>query len=450
MQEAACTRYEEIVKAGECDEKTRCDSLAYLALIYQENHHDYKKACELYKQSLKITPNHVYSLDHLCALLQSCGISNDAKQLHEYVFELDEEHWCTCDAVGKLEVVSLREQLVQRRHAGQEQDRDHQKPSRRPPSPYHRPGSPSRHAVGFDGGCVQLKDISDSAPKTPTKKSPPPCWPQRRNSLVLEQRTRAVVIDQVVLQHHHCQALATDEEVNESVRGLLTAGWMKKRGWYVTSWRDRFFVIKGRALEYYVTDTNYQNEQPRGTIWLAGCEVEDRGKVDNLYLFAVLDKVAKRTYECACESEDSRQSWMSSIQQVAWGDSVSTAHEHPDAHGGSFALGGIVKKRGWYNTAWQDRYFLLKENVLEYYASIQAFESRSTPRGSINIFDCVVEEKGSNGKVWEFTIRDKVRDAASRAEGEVVRSEVQRVWKRKRQSRWIEGGTERKLLREEV
>lgn len=67
-----------------------------------------------------------------------------------------------------------------------------------------------------------------------------------------------------------------------------------------------------------------------------------------------------------------------------------------------------MKKRGWYNTSWQDRYFLLKENVLEYYASVQAFESRSTPRGSINIFDCVVEEKGSNGKIWEFTIRDKV------------------------------------------
>ncbi|EKX50584.1 hypothetical protein GUITHDRAFT_151194, partial [Guillardia theta CCMP2712] len=46
-------------------------------------------------------------------------------------------------------------------------------------------------------------------------------------------------------------------------------------------------------------------------------------------------------------------------------------------------LQGVLKKRGWYNVAWKDRYFVLKGQKLEYYSSEEAFKSNQGAKGIV-------------------------------------------------------------------
>ncbi|EKX34253.1 hypothetical protein GUITHDRAFT_49387, partial [Guillardia theta CCMP2712] len=71
---------------------------------------------------------------------------------------------------------------------------------------------------------------------------------------------------------------------------------------------------------------------------------------------------------------------------------------------------GVLKKRGWYNLSWKDRYFVLKGQQLEYYSSEGAFKGNEVAKGNINLRDCHVSEHADSECLWAFAIQDVMQN----------------------------------------
>ncbi len=76
----------------DCDDITRCNSLAYLGLLQQEVFCDSEKAMHCYDHCLARCPGHVRTLDFKCALLVLLSRHEEAAALHRHVCSLDSEH----------------------------------------------------------------------------------------------------------------------------------------------------------------------------------------------------------------------------------------------------------------------------------------------------------------------------------------------------------------------
>ncbi|EKX51194.1 hypothetical protein GUITHDRAFT_103110 [Guillardia theta CCMP2712] len=317
-RDAAKMHYETALSM-ECDQELKCSTLAYLGLLLLEDFDDLYGAEECFEKSLVLNPKHVRTLDHQSALLVRQDRRDEAALLHEIVISLSPEHRkCWCPYFNSL----------------------------------------------FDGRLVKKCDTGRVSSFSFTEKM---------------------------------QSRWKDSDFLHNARRLVEKARMN------------------RSLDYYANSDSYQNGlSPRGTILLSGCNVE-RDK-DDSSVFVIRDNVKKRTYECRCSDEFQMKSWIDHLKQIVEDDRRKAIDRRPtifteeeSAKKGSPKYTGWMKKRGWYNSSWRDRFFVLSGTSLEYYVSSDAFAAGQDPQGCISLKSCLAQPKAGSGNHWELTIRDNMK-----------------------------------------
>jgi len=95
------------------------------------------------------------------------------------------------------------------------------------------------------------------------------------------------------------------------------AGFAFKRGKHNTSWKKRYFALKGPLLFYYQDDK--EDQTPLGTIEIKDCKclpIAVKEKVNIRYKFAI-ETISTRTYYLYVETEEDRITWISKIRTAS-------------------------------------------------------------------------------------------------------------------------------------
>jgi len=380
-KEAARAYYESAL-AMECDQELKCSLLAYLGLLLLEDFDDLYGAEDCFEKSLILNPKHIRTLDHQSALLVRQDRREEAALLHEIVVSLSPEHrksWCPYFNSlfdGKLVVKTCN----------------------------------GGRTNSFSWTHKMQSRWNDSLPDTPS----PSVQESPRMSSSIQRSTSLTNL--FSWENNQKQNNSQAVLMNDKTCSALHEGWVKKRGWFNTAWQGRYFVLRqNRSLDYYANPDSYQNGQsPRGTIILAGCSVEQ--DKDDASVFVIRDNVKKRTYECRCSDEFELNSWMEQLKQMVEQDRRKAIDRRPTVFAeqespkkGSPKYTGWMKKRGWYNSSWKDRFFVLSGSSLEYYVSSDAFAAGQEPQGCISLKSCLALPKAGSGNHWELTIRDNIK-----------------------------------------
>jgi len=379
-RDAAKMHYETALSM-ECDQELKCSTLAYLGLLLLEDFDDLYGAEECFEKSLVLNPKHVRTLDHQSALLVRQDRRDEAALLHEIVISLSPEHRkCWCPYFNSL----FDGRLVKKCDTGR--------------------------VSSFSFTEKMQSRWKDSPPDTP---SPSVSESPRGSSTI--QRSSSLT-NLFSWESNQRQNNSQKMLPNDMTSSTMHEGWLKKRGWFNTAWQGRYFVLRqNRSLDYYANSDSYQNGlSPRGTILLSGCNVE-RDK-DDSSVFVIRDNVKKRTYECRCSDEFQMKSWIDHLKQIVEDDRRKAIDRRPtifteeeSAKKGSPKYTGWMKKRGWYNSSWRDRFFVLSGTSLEYYVSSDAFAAGQDPQGCISLKSCLAQPKAGSGNHWELTIRDNMK-----------------------------------------
>ncbi|KAJ5074993.1 sesquipedalian [Anaeramoeba ignava] len=157
-------------------------------------------------------------------------------------------------------------------------------------------------------------------------------------------------------------------------------GWLKKQGAVHKNWKTRFFILtKECTMIYFKTDNNFTN--PLGVISLIGAYCFKHKKKNRFQIY----HSERRTFYFQCESEESRQSWIDSIQQTI-------LESQPFRKGKDVfqKFKGYIQKQGLTYKTWKVRYFILYDYVLCYYKNEFELE---IPFGMISLAGMQIQEE---------------------------------------------------------
>jgi len=101
-------------------------------------------------------------------------------------------------------------------------------------------------------------------------------------------------------------------------KGRVKAGWLFKRGRFNKSWKRRFCVLTHKELEYY---KELKDVSPQGVIPIAEIECLSTGLTANgMKVFYLVTK--DRVWNFAATDDETREDWVSSIEDIQTEDSV--------------------------------------------------------------------------------------------------------------------------------
>lgn len=161
-------------------------------------------------------------------------------------------------------------------------------------------------------------------------------------------------------------------------------GWLFKKGQRNTAWKERYFVLRNKRLEYYTNEPSHANARLRGAIPLESAllytldddeNMRDGDRVCGFVLQLQLNTNTRdkgmRAFFLKAHSKDARAVWLAQIQKLA-----NTA-----------SCTGWLSKQGHYMRSWHRRWFVLESPALLHYFTSPA----GTWKGTVDLTGAHVE-----------------------------------------------------------
>jgi hypothetical protein len=166
-----------------------------------------------------------------------------------------------------------------------------------------------------------------------------------------------------------CGGCAQSSGCNLMNEEATMKGWLQKEGQNFKTWKRRYMVLAGKTITYY---SNF-SYAPLGKAVIHDVKI-NYDKPFSLDLYSESNRVLRISADSLFEIQAWSRAICTAIKKPdCYGNHQQTQQQQHDAYFGSKPCNDMIHdykgwlyKRGRHSTAWKKRFFILKDNILEY------------------------------------------------------------------------------------